>query len=137
MSLANSIRELREQLGVSSTQLAYLSGLQQSTVVRLEHSERSATITLQSMERLAQALGYKLQYSFVTADSSRAVDRRSFPSRDKGTSKGRRAESAVMKRFDKEYLEMLRAQSPTERIQRVFDLRDFQRSVAKSHASDS
>lgn len=63
------IREIREALEMSSYQLADRIGVSQSTVMDLENSERNGTISLNSLERAAAALGCKLVYALVPEPS--------------------------------------------------------------------
>lgn len=63
------IREIREALEMSSYQLADRIGVSQSTVMDLENSERNGTISLNSLERAAAALGCKLVYALVPESS--------------------------------------------------------------------
>lgn len=63
------IREIRDALEMSSYQLADRMGLSQSTVMDMEASERKGTITINSLERAAAALGCKLVYALVPDDS--------------------------------------------------------------------
>lgn len=56
------IREIREALGMSSTELAARLGIGQSTVSELEHSEVHDSIKLGSLRRVAAALDCELFY---------------------------------------------------------------------------
>ena len=58
----SAIRQRRIELGMSTTELAYLLGRSQSTLVRLEQSESEGRISLASLGRVAEALGCKLDY---------------------------------------------------------------------------
>lgn len=59
------IRAIREALGMTTGQLAKRLGVQQPRIIELERGEASGNITLQSLERAAQALGCRLVYAFV------------------------------------------------------------------------
>jgi predicted DNA-binding mobile mystery protein A len=59
------IREIREALGISSTQLGQLLGVSQPAIVNLERSERSGSVTINSLRRVARALDCKLVYALV------------------------------------------------------------------------
>ena len=63
------ISEIRRALMLTTTQLAKRVGIDQSTASRLEQSEVKNTITLESLERMAKALGCELRYVFVPAKS--------------------------------------------------------------------
>ena len=57
--------EVRNILGMSAAQLGHRLGIRQSTVAKLEQSERDGTITLNSLERLAGAMSCRLVYAIV------------------------------------------------------------------------
>jgi predicted DNA-binding mobile mystery protein A len=59
------IRAIREGLGMSSAQLAKRLGVKQPSVVALEQSEAKGTIELQTLRRVAEALGCTLVYALV------------------------------------------------------------------------
>lgn len=59
------IKHARQNLGVSAAWLAARLGITQSSVATLERHERESTITLSSLRRAADALGYDVAYSFV------------------------------------------------------------------------
>lgn len=59
------VRGIREALGMSVRQLAERAGLERSTVSRLEKNEMDRTIGLESLDRLAQALGCRLDYVLI------------------------------------------------------------------------
>jgi predicted DNA-binding mobile mystery protein A len=63
------IRAIREALGMTAAQLGQRLGIAQPSVVGLEKAEASKTITLDSLERAAGALGCKLVYALVPAQS--------------------------------------------------------------------
>jgi predicted DNA-binding mobile mystery protein A len=59
------LRAVREALGMSAKDLAARLGVSESTVVRLEMSERAQTAQLDSLRRAADALGCDLVYALV------------------------------------------------------------------------
>lgn len=59
------LRAIRESLGMSSGDLAVRMGVAQSTVIRLEASERAQTAQLSSLRSAAEALGCDLVYAVV------------------------------------------------------------------------
>jgi predicted DNA-binding mobile mystery protein A len=59
------IRAIREALGMTTGQLAKRLGVSQPRVVELERGEASGNITVQSLERAADALGCRLVYILV------------------------------------------------------------------------
>lgn len=60
----NSIKEVREALGMSSKQLAAKLGKAPSTVSEFESREISGNITIQSLKEIAECLGCDLHYEF-------------------------------------------------------------------------
>ncbi len=59
------IFEIRKALEMSTYQLATRMGLSQSTIKNFEENECSGTISLNSLEKVATALGCKLVYALV------------------------------------------------------------------------
>lgn len=59
------IKAIREALGMTTKQLAQRLGVVQSRVVAIEKAETSGSITLDSLERAAQALDCRLAYMLV------------------------------------------------------------------------
>lgn len=66
--LGRAVRELRERLGWSQSQLAQASGMTQSAVARFESG--GTVPTLPVLERLAAALGASLNVSFEPRDAA-------------------------------------------------------------------
>jgi predicted DNA-binding mobile mystery protein A len=63
------IRPIREALGMTTRQFAKRLGVSQPRAMTLEQSETRGTLTLESLERAAQALNCRLVYAFVPAKS--------------------------------------------------------------------
>ncbi|HMO19236.1 MAG TPA: helix-turn-helix transcriptional regulator [Oligoflexia bacterium] len=61
--MKSKLRALRESSGLSSTQLSYMLGANQSTVFRYEKSEAAGVISLASLEKYAEVLGCELNIS--------------------------------------------------------------------------
>lgn len=59
------IRAIREALGMTTGQLAKRLGVQQPRIIELEKAEASGNITIQSLERAAEAMGCRLVYALV------------------------------------------------------------------------
>jgi predicted DNA-binding mobile mystery protein A len=59
------IRAIREALGMTTGQLAKRLKAHQPRVIELERGEVSGNITVQSLERAAEALGCRFVYAFV------------------------------------------------------------------------
>ena len=59
------VRAIRSSLGMRVEQLAKRAQLDPSTVTRLEQNEEKSTITLQSLQHLADALGCEFVYALV------------------------------------------------------------------------
>jgi predicted DNA-binding mobile mystery protein A len=59
------VKALREALGMTAEQLARRIGVSRPRVHKIEEAEVSGSITLNSLERAAQALDCRLVYAFV------------------------------------------------------------------------
>lgn len=59
------IRTIRDALGMSTAVLAKRLACQKSNVTTIEQRERKGTITLETLERFAEAMDCKLVYSLV------------------------------------------------------------------------
>jgi predicted DNA-binding mobile mystery protein A len=59
------VRAIRDALGMTSTQLAKRLGVSQSRIPEIEKAELSGSITLNSLERAAEALGCRFVYALV------------------------------------------------------------------------
>jgi predicted DNA-binding mobile mystery protein A len=59
------IRAIRDALGMTSVQLAQRLGVSQPRIIELEKSEASGTVTLNTLQRAAEALGCRLVYALV------------------------------------------------------------------------
>jgi predicted DNA-binding mobile mystery protein A len=59
------IKAIREALGMTSAQLGRRLGVSQPRVVKIEKAEKDGAITLDSLERAAQALDCRLVYALV------------------------------------------------------------------------
>jgi len=66
---AGYIREIRDALDMSSTQLANRLGISQSGTISMERSELEETISLKTLARAAEALNCKLVYALVPKTS--------------------------------------------------------------------
>lgn len=63
------LKAIREALGMTTAQLAQRLGVAQSRVVAIEQAETKGTITLNSLEKAAQALDCRLVYALVPKHS--------------------------------------------------------------------
>jgi predicted DNA-binding mobile mystery protein A len=59
------IRAIREALGMTSTQFAKRLGVRQPRVIEMERGEATGKITVQSLERAAEAMSCRLVYLLV------------------------------------------------------------------------
>ncbi|MGH1361954.1 MAG: mobile mystery protein A [Calditrichia bacterium] len=59
------VKAIREALGMTTKQLGQRIGVSQPQVIKMEQSEARKAITLQSLERAANALGCELVYALV------------------------------------------------------------------------
>ena len=65
---AGWVRAIREALGMTKEQLARRLDVSASTISTLERSEARETITLKSLQRLAQGLDCRVVYALVPKD---------------------------------------------------------------------
>jgi predicted DNA-binding mobile mystery protein A len=59
------LKAIRAALGISSRQLAQIVGIDSAAVIRLEDREPTGKITLELLDRAAQAMGCKVVYAIV------------------------------------------------------------------------
>jgi DNA-binding Xre family transcriptional regulator len=59
------LKAIRGALGISSRQLAQIVGIDSAAVIRLEDREPTGKITLELLDRAAQAMGCKVVYAIV------------------------------------------------------------------------
>jgi hypothetical protein len=59
------LRAIRNALGITAEQLATRMGIKQPTVSGIERSEADGTISLNTLEKAAQAMGCRLVYALV------------------------------------------------------------------------
>ena len=59
------IRTVRNSIGMSGAQLARHLGLSRAQISQLEKSEQSESITLKSLDKLAEAMGCRVVYAIV------------------------------------------------------------------------
>jgi predicted DNA-binding mobile mystery protein A len=59
------LRAIRDALGMTTAQLCNRLGVSQPRIVELEQSEVSGTVTLNTLQRAAEALGCRLVYVLV------------------------------------------------------------------------
>jgi predicted DNA-binding mobile mystery protein A len=59
------LRAVRDALGMTTKQFAKRLGVSQPRIVELEQSEASGTVTLNTLQRAAEALGCRLVYALV------------------------------------------------------------------------
>lgn len=59
------VRAIRETLGMTTRQLGARMGVSQPRIIRLEKSEVDGSITLDSLERAARALGCRVIYALI------------------------------------------------------------------------
>ncbi len=59
------LRAIRDALGMTTAQFARRLGVSQPRIIELEKSEVSGTVTLNTLQRAAEALGCRLVYALV------------------------------------------------------------------------
>jgi predicted DNA-binding mobile mystery protein A len=63
------IRAIRDALGMTSAQLGRRIGVSQPRIIELEKAESSGAVTLNSLQRAAEALGCRLVYALIPEKS--------------------------------------------------------------------
>jgi transcriptional regulator with XRE-family HTH domain len=130
--MESKLNELRTALDVSSTRLSHLMGVNQSTVLRYEQSERAGAISLSSLRKFAAALGYRLEYRFVkekqNAASPRRHQKQKHQSGKRSSDSGRKASelSGAMKSTE---LAAAIDLDPVTRMKRAYELSCFVRKL--------
>lgn len=69
------IRAIRDAIGMSGSQLGKRMGVAQQTVTAIEQSEENGTIQIQTLRKVAEALGGRLVYAIVPDTSLEAIIR--------------------------------------------------------------
>ena len=59
------IKAIREALGMSTTQLAERTGMSQSRIPRIEKGEVNGTLTMKTLQHMAEAMNCRLVYALV------------------------------------------------------------------------
>jgi predicted DNA-binding mobile mystery protein A len=59
------LRAIRDALGMTTAQFARRLGVSQPRIIELEQSEASGSVTLNTLQRAAEALGCRLVYALV------------------------------------------------------------------------
>jgi predicted DNA-binding mobile mystery protein A len=67
------LRTVRKALGMSGAQLARRMGVTRARIANAEQSEPSGSITLKSMQALAEALGCRFVYAIVPPETVDAI----------------------------------------------------------------
>lgn len=67
------IKAIREALGMSTSQLAARMGIKQSGITLLEQREVSKKVSLEILQRAAEAMNCRLIYALVPKDSLEAI----------------------------------------------------------------
>jgi len=68
------IRDIRQALGMSAVQMAKMLGIAPPTLKKFEQNEASKTITLKTLERIADVLGCRLVYALVPESGFGSLD---------------------------------------------------------------
>jgi transcriptional regulator with XRE-family HTH domain len=59
------LRAVRQAMGIPAAEIARELGVNRSVLFRLEQSEERGTISLNALDRVAVAMGFKLVYAIV------------------------------------------------------------------------
>ena len=67
------VKAIREALGLTLAQLALKLGVSATRVTTIEQGECKGSVTLATMERMAQALGCQFVYAFIPHESLQSI----------------------------------------------------------------
>lgn len=70
------VKAIREALGMTMSELASRTNVHQSRISRIESSEMSKEIKLSTLQKMADGLGVKFIYGFVTENDLEAIIRK-------------------------------------------------------------
>ena len=68
------LKAIRGSLGISSSQLADLIGINQANITRLEKREAKGTASFESVNRAAQAMNCKIIYAIVPDNNDQSLE---------------------------------------------------------------
>lgn len=129
--MESKLKELRTQLGISSTSLSHLMGVNQSSVLRYEQSELAGAISLSSLRKYAAALGYILEYRFVKEKQNTITsqeDNKYKTNKEKFFDLGRR-ESELSNFMKSSEIETIISLDPVSKLKRAYELSCFVRKL--------
>ena len=106
------ISTMREALGMSAPELARRLGVTKPAIYQAERNERKGGVTLQHMEKLAEAMGGRFVYAIVPRESVESVLRAQ--AREKAEQIVRRASAHMA--LEKQSLSSKQTQSEIERL---------------------
>jgi len=121
-----SLKEVREELGISTSELAIRLGKSQSTVVRLEKSEAKGTISLQSLRNIANALDCQIKILYRV---SRAKKIKKYPGMKRSTMGSKARSSLIAESMRKDEEKLSRLLTEEERIFQCLSLSEFARNL--------
>ena len=127
--MTSAIRTARKARKVTLTQLGDRLGITQSSAARLEQSEERGAITLASLSRAAEALGYEFCYTFRSLHAKKSrKKKRTMPGSVARQGRSSRAStvSSSLRREEREAYSRLNVQ---ERLHRACLLSDFTREL--------
>lgn len=110
------ISVMRKALGMSAPELAHRMGVTKAAIYQAERKEREGGVTLQHMEKLAEAFGGRFVYAIVPVDSVDDIRR---------TQANKRAESIIRRAsahmaLEKQSLTPAQMQEEIERLAEEF-----------------
>jgi predicted DNA-binding mobile mystery protein A len=68
------LKAIRGSLGMTAKQLSLRLGTSAASVIQLEEREPTKKVTLESLEKAAQAMGCKLVYAIVPGEPNRSLE---------------------------------------------------------------
>ena len=123
--MISKLKLVREELNVSTSELALRLGVSQSTVVRLEQSEAKGSISLNTLERAAAALGCDIEIRISSRTKKNIEKYRGF----KRTSSKKHKRSELAESMKGEEQSLNDSLTEEERVLRACSLSDFLRDL--------
>jgi transcriptional regulator with XRE-family HTH domain len=122
--MASQLKEIRHERKLSSSQLAHRLGVSQSTYIRSEQSEAAGTISLNTLSRVAAALGSRLEYQLVPTE--RVKHKKAYLG-VRRSSRQRSRKSLLQAQMKAHELKVSKNMSENARLRRACELSDLSR----------
>jgi len=126
----DSLKDIRSNMNLSTTQVSYLLGVNQSTVVRYEQSEMEKTISLATLEKYAESMGFQLKYSFSPKIKDRRDKKKNTKIKNENIDYQTRRNSAVSNKLKSSELDAIKKLGLAAKLNRAYELSVFLRKLS-------